>query len=126
MGRSQTYRLLTEHCIKQHPDEHIFGWRGLLPQSRSTSSIRSGVTASGDGPNGNATRPIPLVVLRTTPPACDRRAQCRGAYLQQVHDPNERQSGNRPRDRAFTTLARPSDPTLRQTSSDRQCRESQN
>ena len=34
MGRSQTYRLLTERCLKQHPDGCVYGWRGLLPHAR--------------------------------------------------------------------------------------------
>ncbi|WP_340526956.1 hypothetical protein [Cupriavidus necator] len=33
MGRSQTYRLLNERCLKQHPDGHVYGWRGLLPHA---------------------------------------------------------------------------------------------
>ena len=30
----QTYRLLTERCLKQHVDGSVFGWRGLLPHTR--------------------------------------------------------------------------------------------
>ncbi|MGG5540773.1 hypothetical protein P4G95_26140 [Burkholderia vietnamiensis] len=34
MGRGQAYRLLTERCLKSHPDGRIWGWRGLLPHAR--------------------------------------------------------------------------------------------
>ncbi|EDT38802.1 hypothetical protein [Burkholderia ambifaria] len=34
MGRGQAYRLLTERCLKPHPDGRIYGWRGLLPHAR--------------------------------------------------------------------------------------------
>lgn len=34
MGRVQTYRLLTERCLKQHFDGCVYGWRGLLPHMR--------------------------------------------------------------------------------------------
>jgi len=34
MGRGQAYRLLTERCLKPHPDGRIQGWRGLLPHAR--------------------------------------------------------------------------------------------
>jgi hypothetical protein len=34
MGRGQAYRLLSERCLKSHPDGRIYGWRGLLPYAR--------------------------------------------------------------------------------------------
>ncbi|WP_310647213.1 hypothetical protein [Burkholderia cenocepacia] len=34
MGRGQAYRLLTERCLRPHPDGRIQGWRGLLPHAR--------------------------------------------------------------------------------------------
>ncbi|MGU8077236.1 hypothetical protein [Burkholderia pyrrocinia] len=34
MGRGQSYRLLTERCLKPHPDGRIGGWWGLLPHAR--------------------------------------------------------------------------------------------
>lgn len=34
MGRVQTYRLLTERCLKPHSDGRVYGWRGLLPHVR--------------------------------------------------------------------------------------------
>jgi len=40
-GLVQTYRLLTERCLKAHPDGRIQGWRGLLPYSRVKSYERN-------------------------------------------------------------------------------------
>lgn len=40
MCRVQTYRLLTERCLKPHPDGHVYGWRGLLPYTRVKSYDR--------------------------------------------------------------------------------------
>ncbi|WP_322093949.1 integrase core domain-containing protein [Paraburkholderia bannensis] len=34
LGRAEVYRLLTERCLRQHPDGRVFGWRGLLPHAR--------------------------------------------------------------------------------------------
>lgn len=34
LGRAEAYRLLTERCLRQHPDGRVFGWRGLLPHAR--------------------------------------------------------------------------------------------
>jgi hypothetical protein len=34
MSRAQVYRLLTERCLRLHPDGRVYGWRGLLPHSR--------------------------------------------------------------------------------------------
>ncbi|MCM2496217.1 hypothetical protein ACVCIH_20425 [Burkholderia glumae] len=34
MGRGQAYRLLTERCLRPHPDGRMQGWRGLLPHAR--------------------------------------------------------------------------------------------
>lgn len=28
------YRLITERCIRDHPDGQIYGWRALIPQTR--------------------------------------------------------------------------------------------
>lgn len=39
-GRAQAYRLLRERCLKQHPDGRIYGWRGLLPHSRTKAYER--------------------------------------------------------------------------------------
>ncbi|SPS02548.1 conserved hypothetical protein [Cupriavidus taiwanensis] len=41
ISRGQTYRLLTERCLKQHPDGHVYGWRGLLPHARVKSYQRT-------------------------------------------------------------------------------------
>ncbi|KGC09589.1 hypothetical protein [Burkholderia gladioli] len=41
MGRGQVYRLLTERCLKPHPDGHVCGWRGLLPHARMKAYERT-------------------------------------------------------------------------------------
>ncbi len=41
ISRGQTYRLLTERCLKQHPDGNVYGWRGLLPHARVKSYQRT-------------------------------------------------------------------------------------
>lgn len=41
LGRVQTYRLLTERCLKTHPDGRVNGWRGLLPYTRVKSYERT-------------------------------------------------------------------------------------
>lgn len=34
IGLKQTYRLITERCLKTHPDGRIYGFRGLIPKLR--------------------------------------------------------------------------------------------
>jgi hypothetical protein len=41
MGRGQAYRLLTERCLAQHPDGRVWGWRGLLPHTRTKTYNRT-------------------------------------------------------------------------------------
>jgi len=41
LGRSHIYRLITERCLKQHPDGSLYGWRGALPHQRVKAYARS-------------------------------------------------------------------------------------
>lgn len=41
LGRSHIYRLITERCLKQHPDGSLYGWRGALPHHRVKAYTRS-------------------------------------------------------------------------------------
>ena len=41
MSRAQVYRLLTERCLRQHPDGRVYGWRCLLPHARVKSCDRT-------------------------------------------------------------------------------------
>lgn len=41
LGRSHIYRLITERCLKQHPDGSLYGWRGALPHQRVKAYTRS-------------------------------------------------------------------------------------
>ncbi|MGP8431830.1 helix-turn-helix domain-containing protein [Paraburkholderia fungorum] len=41
IGRGQAYRLLTERCLKQHPDGRVYGWRGALAHERVKAYTRS-------------------------------------------------------------------------------------
>jgi hypothetical protein len=41
LGRSHIYRLITERCLKQHPDGNLYGWRGALPHQRVKTYTRS-------------------------------------------------------------------------------------
>ena len=34
ISESQIYRLITERCIRDHPDGQIYGWRALIPGAR--------------------------------------------------------------------------------------------
>ncbi|MCF8169270.1 MAG: hypothetical protein K9J77_11745 [Rhodoferax sp.] len=52
LGRSQIYRLITERCLKLHPDGFLYGWRGALPHHRvnsynRTSPIKVGAWGGG-------------------------------------------------------------------------------
>lgn len=39
-SRSNIYRIITDRCLKPHPDGEIFGWRGVLPHLRVVSYVR--------------------------------------------------------------------------------------
>ena len=41
LGCSHIYRLITERCLKQHPDRSLYGWRGALPHQRVKAYTRS-------------------------------------------------------------------------------------
>nr|WP_181726122.1 hypothetical protein [Polaromonas sp.] len=40
-GLPHIYRLITERCLKQHPDGTLYGWRGALPHQRVKAYARS-------------------------------------------------------------------------------------
>ncbi len=53
-GLKQIYRLITERCLKQHPDGNLYGWRGALPHQRVKSYSRSAPLRVGDWGGGAA------------------------------------------------------------------------
>jgi hypothetical protein len=52
--RGQAYRLLRERFLKQHPDGQIYGWRGLLPHSRTKAYERKSALKPDVWGNGAA------------------------------------------------------------------------
>lgn len=50
--RSQIYRLITQRCLKEHPDGELFGWRGALPHQRVKAYIRSSPLKVGNWGGG--------------------------------------------------------------------------
>lgn len=40
LSAKQIYRLIRERCLKIHADQHIYGWRGLVPNIRINPYIR--------------------------------------------------------------------------------------
>lgn len=52
LGRSQIYRLITERCLKQHPDGNLNGWRGALPYHRVKTYSRSAPLKVGNWGGG--------------------------------------------------------------------------
>ncbi|WP_293603765.1 hypothetical protein [Polaromonas sp. UBA4122] len=51
-GRSQIYRLITERCLKDHPDGELYGWRGALPHQQVKAYVRSQPIKIGDWGGG--------------------------------------------------------------------------
>ena len=39
--RAEIYRLITQRCLKTHPDGELYGWRGALPYQRVKNYSRS-------------------------------------------------------------------------------------
>lgn len=53
-GRSHIYRLITERCLKEHPDGTIYGWRGVLPGQPVKNYTRSTPLKVGNWSGGAA------------------------------------------------------------------------
>ena len=54
-ARSHIYRMVTERCLKLHPDGLIYGWRGLVPNLRLNPYTRKNlikIDAFGNGAAG--------------------------------------------------------------------------
>jgi hypothetical protein len=52
LGRAHIYRLITERCLQQHPDGHLYGWRGALPHARVKAYTRAKPVAVNDWGGG--------------------------------------------------------------------------